>query len=103
MNERASVLAERRAALIARVANQRNEMARAAGPLRAACSAADRGMAMAGYLKQRPLLLAGGIAALVLLRPAFLWKWLKRGLLAWRLSLSIKRMLSNQQSPKPAA
>lgn len=94
MNARLIELAERRATLIARAATQRNDLAWATSPLRTISSAIDQGIAIAGYLKQRPLLLAGGIAAVVLLRPRFFLKWLKRGWLAWRFSLAIKRTLS---------
>jgi hypothetical protein len=95
MNARLIELAERRATLVAKCANQRNELARAAHPLRSALSALDLGIATANYFKQRPALLVGGIAAVALLRPGFLFKWLKRGWLAWRFSLAIRRKLSS--------
>jgi hypothetical protein len=95
MNTRLIELAERRATLVAKSTNQRNELARAVRPLRTAFSVADLGIATANYFKHRPALLAGGIAVAVLLRPGFIFKWLKRGWLAWRFSLAIKRRLSN--------
>jgi hypothetical protein len=95
MNERLTALVERRARLVAQAASQRDELAEAAGPVRAVFSVADRGLSLAGHLKQHPLLLAGGVAAVAVLRPAFLLKWLKRGLLAWRVSLALKRKLTS--------
>jgi len=96
MNERLIALAERRALLVARAAEQRDALAEAAGPIRTACYVADQGIAVASYLKLHPLLLAGGVAAFVVLRPAFILRWLKRGFIAWRISLGFKRMLSDQ-------
>lgn len=96
-NARLIELAERRATLIARAATQRNDLAQATSPLRTIFSAIDQGIAIASYLRQRPILLAGAIAALILIRPGFFLKWLKRGWLAWRFSLAIKRTLSGLQ------
>ncbi len=96
MNERLIALAEHRAALVEQAAVQRDALAEAAGPIRATCHVADQGVAMAAYLKLHPLLLAGGVAAVAVLRPAFILKWLKRGLVTWRIALGLKRMLFDQ-------
>lgn len=94
MNARLIELAERRATLVAQAATQRSDLARAAGPLRTLSSTIDRGKVVAGYLRHHPVLLASGIAAVLLLNPRFFWKWLKRGWLAWHFALAVKRRLS---------
>jgi hypothetical protein len=96
MNQRLIALAARRTALVARAAEQRDALAQAAGPIRTACHVADQGIAVGTYLKLHPLLLTGVVAAMAVWRPVFILKWLKRGFVAWRIALGLKRMVSNQ-------
>lgn len=93
MSERLIKLAERRATLIARADNQRDALAIAVEPWRKPLALADRGLAIANYLRQQPALLAGGAALTMLLRPRRILKWTQRGWLAWRFITSIKRKL----------
>jgi hypothetical protein len=100
MNTRLQELAQRRAMLVARAADQRDELARSADPLRTLSatlsSVMTRGKAVGGFLRQHPLSLAAGIAAVVVLRPLSMLKWLNRGWLAWSIALAVKRRLSDR-------
>jgi hypothetical protein len=58
MNEKMHELMERRETLLARITNQREQMAEIGSNLRTPLSLADRGMAIAHYLRYQPLLFA---------------------------------------------
>ena len=75
----------RREGLIDRAAAQREVIAAAAtATLRTPCAVADKGLAAMAFLKARPLLLAGGVAALVAMRPGRALRLGRRGFAVWR-------------------
>jgi hypothetical protein len=67
MNEKMIELMERRDKLLARVATQREELADIGTQLHGPLSLADKGVAVARFLRFHPLLIAG-VAALFLFR-----------------------------------
>lgn len=95
MNARLTELAERRATLVARAATQRAELSQAAAPWRGPLAVVDRGLAAVRYLGSHPALLVGVVAFVAALRPMRAAKWLRRGWLAWRMALAVKRRLSD--------
>lgn len=90
MNEKLAELARRRECLIAQAAQQRATLAESAQPLRGPFALADRGLAALRYLKQHPLWLVGGVAALIALRPRGAMKWLGRGWATYKVVRSLR-------------
>jgi hypothetical protein len=86
MNAKLIELAEKRAALVARVAAQRAELSQALSSWRAPLTAVDQSWALVRYLGKYPLLLAGAVAFLVAVRPFRMAKWLPPGWLLWRIA-----------------
>ena len=70
MNEKISELLERRGKLLARIAEQREQMAEIGSHLRPPLSMADRGMAAVYFLRSHPVLFAGVVAYFVIRRPS---------------------------------
>lgn len=89
-------LAERRATLVVRAASQRQELARAVAPWRTPLATLDQGLRIVRYLRQYPALLAGAAAIVTVLRPRALFKWARRGWLAWGVLRGIKRRLDGR-------
>ncbi|HUO43743.1 MAG TPA: YqjK-like family protein [Burkholderiales bacterium] len=77
-------LAQRRERLLARVEQQRSAIAAEWQAWEKPAALVDRGVAVAGFLKSHPLLIAIGVAAVVVLRLHKLRKWLGRGWMLWR-------------------
>jgi len=86
MNAKMIELAERRAALAAKAAAQREELSQALAHWRAPISVVDQGWAALRYLGKNPMLLGGAVAFLVALRPWRMVKWLPPGWLLWRIT-----------------
>jgi hypothetical protein len=95
MNEKMLELMERRGRLLARIAKQREQMAEIGSNLRTPLLLADRGMAVAHYLRFQPLLFAV-VAAFFAIRRRSVAGLVWGGLSVWKLyrdftSLSAKR------------
>ena len=86
-------LAERRAALVAKAAQQRTELSQAAAPWHGPLAVVDQGVKVAHYLKRHPVLLAGAAAALAIFRPRRSVRWLRHGWLVWTLALRARKIL----------
>lgn len=93
MNHKKKQLAERRAALIYKAANQRVELTLAFAPLHAPLNIADKGIQVLNYLARRPFLIAGALAIAVAVRPKRWLTVLKNGWLVWRLSVAARQRL----------
>jgi len=94
MNKKLLELAQRRAMLVARVAEQRSELAREVEYWRRPLSVVDQGFQAVRYLERHPLLLLGAAAVVAVLSPKRALVWLQRGWVAWRMALAVKRKLS---------
>lgn len=90
MHARLLELREARGALRARCALQRAAFAAHADGLRQLCLAADRVRAGTTWLRQHPAALGGALALLVLIKPARLWRWGRRGFFAWQTWRSLR-------------
>lgn len=77
-------LARRKERLIARSEQQRVVVSVACLQLQKPLRVVDRGIAIAHYLKARPLVLAAGVAAFAIVHPRNLLRWAGRGLFLWR-------------------
>lgn len=68
MNSQLSAVMQRRGELLARIALQRKQMAEIGARLQPSLALADRGVAVARFLRSNPVLAAGVIAVLVIRR-----------------------------------
>ena len=78
MSERTLTLAQRRTALRAHCALQREELARIADHVESRLGSVDRGINLLRRYATRPLLLGGGITLLTLIGPRRLLRWAGR-------------------------
>ena len=91
MSRRQGQLAERRAELLARSALLRDRVSAQGANLRASVGGIDRGISMLRAATARPLLLAGAVAALVILKPSRAFKWIARAALVTSLLRRVVR------------
>lgn len=94
MNPRLLELATRHGALKARIDAQRLQLSRHAEPLERALANGDKAMAGAEWLKEHPVAVGVGVAALVVARPKRAWRWARRGFVVWRGWTSVKKLLA---------
>ncbi|HTY99133.1 MAG TPA: YqjK family protein [Rhodocyclaceae bacterium] len=93
MNPARLELALKKQRLQLQSATQRQDFARHAAALAPALGLADRARAGAAWLRRHPELPVAAAAALVVLRPHTVWRWLSRGVFAWRAARSAGRWL----------
>ena len=84
MNQRLLELAHKRGRLSAQIQAQRDTLVRDAWPVEAALGAADSGAAGLHWLKDHPGVVGAGVAVSFILRPKRVFRWLRRGYLAWK-------------------
>lgn len=96
MNEKLARLSERRAALVARAASQREALAQSVAPWRTPLAIIDSGLSIARYIKRNPALLLAVAAtvAMVVVRPRAVLKWARHGWQAWGVWVGVRRKLS---------
>ena len=94
MNGKLTELANRRAALVARAATQREVLAQAYAPWRGPLAIVDQGLVAVRYVRNHPALLGGVVAVVAALRPRRVARLLHRGWVAWGAALAMKRGLS---------
>lgn len=77
---------------------QRRQLERDAQPLAGGLHMADSVVAgmrsTTAYLKAHPEVVTAAVALLVLLKPGRVWRWSKRGFLAWRTWSMLRQKLS---------
>ncbi len=93
MNAKLIELAERRTALVARVATQRAELSQALAHWHGPLTVVDRSLEAAHYIRSHASLLVGALALVVPLGRWRLAKWLRRGWLVWSIGRVVKRIL----------
>jgi len=74
----------RRERLLARSAAQRDELALLLVPLNGPLAIADRGIAVAQYVRAHPGLVVTAAAVFVLLSPKRAFRWARRAFTVWR-------------------
>ncbi|HTD05534.1 YqjK family protein [Undibacterium sp.] len=90
-------LEQRRNALLAKSQQQRDAFQLHAGQARQSLAIADIGLRIVNQVKQHPLIVAGVVAAAVVVKPRKLFSLLNKGLIAWRIWQSFR------PGAKPAA
>ncbi|RPJ22717.1 MAG: hypothetical protein EHM26_01120 [Desulfobacteraceae bacterium] len=93
MNAKLIELAERRTALVARVAIQRVELSQTLAPWRGSFAVVDEGLVAVRYIRNHAALLVGVVAFVAPLRPLRVARWLRRGWVVWRMAVAMKRIL----------
>lgn len=83
MNEQMLAVRQRRGELQARIAAQREQLAETGARWQTPLAIADRGLAIARYLRSRPVLVAG-VVALLIIRRRGLMGLARGGWLVWR-------------------
>jgi hypothetical protein len=74
----------KRERLLAQCAAQRDELAALMRQLDGPIRLADRGIAGVRYLRDHPVALGALVAVLAVVKRRGLWKWVRRGFVAWR-------------------
>ncbi len=90
MNRGNSIIDERDA-LLALCAAQRDDLSMVIGQLAGPIKVADRGISVARYLRDRPLALGAVAAMLAATRGRGVWKWARRGFVAWRAYRALRK------------
>lgn len=97
MQKRLIELGEQRGRLRERIAQQRSALARDVQPLLAPLALPGR---LAAALRQgrdflvaHPYLAGSAAVGLLVLKPRWMWRWARRGLLAWRTWRSVRRLV----------
>lgn len=93
MNEKLIALAERRALLVARSANQRTELAQVMAPWKTRLGWVDHGLSAMRYIGEHTALVAGALGIVTILSPKRVFGWLRRGWLLWRAAIAVQRRL----------
>ncbi|MEO6017949.1 MAG: YqjK-like family protein [Polaromonas sp.] len=97
MDKRLAELHSERRELRHRIAVQRSSLAVQLAPLQKASSMADRAVSLLRtgmqYLRDHPVAVALAVSVLGLRKPARSWRWLQRGLFAWRSWRTLKAWL----------
>ena len=93
MNAKLIQLAERRTTLVARAATQRVDLSRTLAPWRGSLAVVDEGLVAVRYIRNHAALLVGAVALAAPFRPLWVDKWVRRGMLVWRLAVAVKRIL----------
>lgn len=93
MNPLRLELATRRGELRARIAAQRDDLARLSWPVRNTLDLADQGAKGLHWLQDHPGTVSAAVAASVVLRPRRMFRWLRRGYFLWRGYQGLKRRL----------
>jgi hypothetical protein len=96
MNENLLRLAKRRERLVTDAQAQRLVIEQNVNVWRKPLAMADQGLHALRYIRNHPMLIAGGSAALLSTRrPGGIGKWFRRGWVAWQ----ILRRFSNKSKP----
>ncbi|HRF72214.1 MAG TPA: YqjK-like family protein [Accumulibacter sp.] len=88
MNQELIDLAVERGRLIERISSQRQRLGQELQPIGEALQGADRVLTGVrkgcGYVQEHPEVVAVGVALLIVVQPRRVWRWSKRGFVAWR-------------------
>jgi len=74
----------RRERLLVKAAAQREEVALLLEPWHAPLAVADKGVAVAAYVREHPSIVVVAVAALVVLSPKRALRWARRAFAVWR-------------------
>lgn len=94
MNSDLIELAAKRGELKAKIAMQRDAVAQHVWPVSSALGAADRTLAVIGWIKRHPGALAAAVAAIVVAKPKRALRWGQRGFFLWKSWRALRSRLS---------
>lgn len=99
MNQRLIDISLRRGRLLERISTQRRQLAAEIQPVCDALHNVDRAAALvrcgSDYLKRHPGQVAAVVGLLAIMKPRRLWRWARRGLIAWRTWRGINAQLAH--------
>jgi YqjK-like protein len=93
MSQRLTELALRKQMLTLRSEELRNRLEQHVQAIHPLANLVERVRSILFELKQHPEWSLGAAAALLILRPRFIFRWLKRGLVGWRLWRSARDLI----------
>lgn len=93
MTDRLGELALKKQRLLARSAELRDRIGGHAEGMVPLFDAADRLCAAAAAVRRHPEWAVGAMAVVVVLRPRFVWRWLQRGFVGWRIWKGVHKLL----------
>jgi hypothetical protein len=97
MQARLIKLHTQRGRLLERITHQRQVLAREIEPLIAPLAMPARLAALLdetrAFVREHPYLVGTAVAAVVVFKPRFVWRWTLRGLLAWRTWRSLRGLV----------
>lgn len=82
--EQRLALAARKGRLLERIDAERSQLAACCEPLKKPFDLADKLVAIAGYVRQRPWIAGAAVALTVILRRRNWFRWVGRGWTVWR-------------------
>lgn len=98
MNSRLAQLYLERGQLLERIATQRQNLAVQLKPIRIFLDWPGRAAQLAknalSHLRQNPATTSALVAALLVLKPGFVWRWAKRSFFVWRSWSAVRGSLS---------
>lgn len=94
MSERLAELALKKQRLLLRSADLRDRMGAHAQGLAPVFVAVDWLREAGTAARRHPEWVAAGIVAVVVVRPRFAWRWVRRGYLGWRMWTSARKLLA---------
>jgi hypothetical protein len=99
MNKRVIDINLRRGRLLERISMQRARLVAEIQPVCHALHTVDRAAALvrtgSDYLKRHPGQVAIAVGLLAIIKPRILWRWARRGFVAWRTWRSVNTQLVN--------
>lgn len=95
MSDRLAELALKKQRLLLRSADLRDRMGVHADGLAPVFVAVDRLREAGAVVRRNPEWVAGGIVVLVVARPRFVWRWVRRGYVGWRMWKSARKLLTS--------
>lgn len=98
MNQRLIDISLRRGRLIERIASQRDRLTLQMQPIGSALHTADRAAVAvrtgSNYLQRHPGQVVAAIALLGIMKPRRVWRWARRGFIAWQTWRGLRAQLT---------
>lgn len=81
----------RKARLSERIAAQREQLSERMEAVKPLCALFDRGIGITRAIRAHPGWVAAAMGAIIAARPKRAWRWVRRGFVAWRSTIWLKR------------
>lgn len=93
MSDRLTALTQKKQRLLARSADLCDRMGTHAEGLAPLFRAANRLREAGTVLRRHPEWVVGAVVVVVFARPRFVWRWVQRGFVGWRMWKSVRQLL----------